>query len=115
MTPYGLLLAVLATVACLGFVAWRATQQLRLFVIRIEGGRIVRLKGRLPRRLLSDIADVAERQRCRDLWIVCRIEGGQAQVEVLGDRSGELGQILRNLVGEYPAARLRQAPRVGRS
>jgi hypothetical protein len=107
-------LAILGIAFCLWFVAWRAKRQLTLFVIRIDAGRIVDVKGRMPQRLLSDIADVVQLERRRELRIICRLEGGQARTAVYGDTDPGFEQMLRNLVGEYPVLRLKQAPRAKR-
>jgi hypothetical protein len=114
MSPLATLLSILGVLGCLGFIAWRAKHAVTLFVIRIEGGKIAAVKGRLPRRLLDDIADVVERQHCRDLRIVCRMQDGQARLTLYGAATPGLDQVLRNLLGEYPVARLKQAPRTGR-
>lgn len=95
----------------MGLVIWRARQQLTLFVLRVENGRVVAVKGRIPRRLLGDIADVVRQACCRETRVICRIEEQAARIRVYGDTNPDLEQMLRNLVGEYPIPRLKQAPR----
>jgi hypothetical protein len=114
LSPWALLSVILAVVGCLLFVNWRAKRQLTLFVIWVQRGRITSIKGRLPQRLLDDIADIARREDCRDLRIICRIEDSQARLGTYGATSPGLEQMLRNVVGEYPVLRLKQAPRVVR-
>ncbi len=111
MTPAGFLLVLAVLICGMAFVAWRAKQHLTLFVLRVEQGHMVAVKGRMPRRLLNDIGDVIRQERCLDLRIVCRIEDGAAQLHVYGDTNPGFEQLLRNLVGEYPLPRLKQAPR----
>lgn len=106
-----LFLVVAMLVGGMGFVVWRATRQLTLFVLRVEHGRITAVKGRMPRRLLNDIADAIRQERRTELRILCRIEQGAARIAVYGDTNPGFEQLLRNLVGEYPLPRLKQAPR----
>lgn len=114
MTADGFLLTLLGIAGCLGFLVWRARQQLTLFIIRIERGRIIGIKGRIPRRLLGDIADVARQERCEETRVICRLDDGAAQLSIYGDTNPGFEQMLRNLLGEYPVARLKQAPRAAR-
>jgi hypothetical protein len=112
MTALGLLEIVFLVAVVMVCLVWRARQQLTLFVLRIDQGRIQYIKGRLPRRLLVDIADVADRDRVNDLVVICRIEDGRSVLSFQGTYNAGMVQVLRNLVGEYPLMRLKQAPRV---
>jgi hypothetical protein len=105
------LVAIGALLVVVVVLIWRSRLHLRLFVIEVHEGAVARLRGRIPRPLLSDIADVVARARARRLRIICRIEDGHVRVEVIGDHHPEFVQTLRNLVGGYPLARLKQAPR----
>jgi hypothetical protein len=91
-----------------------AKRQLRLFVIVVEQGRITKVQGRMPQRLLDDIGDVIAREKPPMLRLVCRLEGGQAVLDFNETAEPGLRQVMRNLVGEYPALRLKQAPLVRR-
>lgn len=108
-------IAALVTLSSLAFVGlvliWRARLALTLFVVRIHDGHVDYVKGRIPRRLLSEIADVAEKDQIKALLITCRIEERTAQLRFKGSSSPDLEQVLRNLVGQYPLTRLRQAPK----
>jgi hypothetical protein len=106
-----LLVTLTVVVSAIGVMLWRAQRELTLFVLRVDGGHITGIKGRLPRRLLGDIADVIRQERLMDLRIRCRIEERAARLHVYGDSNAGFEQLLRNLVGEYPLQRLRQAPR----
>jgi hypothetical protein len=111
VSALGFFLVLVTLIACMSFIVWRAKQQLTLFVLRVEQGRIAAVKGRMPRRLLSDIGDAVRQEHRLDLQISCRIEDGAAQLHVYGDTNPGFEQLLRNLVGEYPLPRLKQAPR----
>ncbi|HEY5958199.1 MAG TPA: DUF3634 family protein [Polyangiaceae bacterium] len=105
---------VLTLIIVMAAIVWRARMHLRLFVIEVEAGAITALRGRIPRRLLTDISDVVRHERCQRLRIACRVDDGYARLEVIGDTHPGLEQALRNLVGEYPLARLKQSPRAKR-
>jgi hypothetical protein len=89
-----------------------ARRNLRLFSIVVENGRLTQVRGRLPQRLLDDILDVIAREKPNQLRLVCRLEGGQAVLDFSEGTDLGLRQVFRNLVGEYPALRLKQAQRV---
>jgi hypothetical protein len=90
---------------------WRARLALTLFVVRIEDGRIGYVKGRIPARLLGELAEVARLERITSLILTCRVEDQRAQLTLKGHSNPGLEQVLRNLLGQYPLTRLRQAPR----
>jgi hypothetical protein len=104
-----LTLLVLALIALV--LIWRAQLALTLFVLRIQNGHVDYVKGRIPRRLLAEIADVAEKGHIQAVLITCRIADRSAQLIFKGNSNPDLEQIIRNLVGQYPLTRLRQAPK----
>lgn len=108
-------LTALLTLSSLVFVGlvlvWRARQALTLFVVRIQNARIDYVKGRIPRRLLDEIADVVEKRQIKSLVITCHVEERSAQLKFKGHADPDLAQIVRNLIGQYPLTRLRQAPK----
>lgn len=104
----GLGLLVLAGLALI----WRARLALTVFVVRIGEGRVDYVKGRMPQRLLDEVAEVARKEQVKALIVTCRIESQAPQLSFKGHSNAGLEQILRNLVGQYPLTRLRQAPRV---
>jgi len=107
-----LLLAVMLIGLPLWGLAWAARRQMRLFILEVREGRIVLLKGRMPQRLLDDINDVVARERPLVLKVTCVIESGEAGLHFSEATDAGLQQVIRNLVGEYPALRLKQAPKV---
>lgn len=94
---------------------WRARLALTLFVVRIQSGRVDYVKGRIPPRLLDEIAEVVRLQQAAALVVTCRVENQRASLSFKGRSDQGLEQVLRNLVGQYPLTRLRQAPRSRRS
>jgi hypothetical protein len=109
-----LILTLLVIALPLLGLVWAARKRLTLFVLLAEAGRITDVKGRMPQRLFDDIADVVARERPERLRIECRIEGGLAVLHFEAEADPGLRQVIRNLVGEYPAARLKGASHVRR-
>lgn len=85
----------------------------RLLEVRVESGRVVKLRGRAPGDLVHDVEDVLTRSRATGT-VVVRIEGNRAAVRVEGQIDEGTKQRLRNVVGRFPTARLRTARRVKR-
>jgi hypothetical protein len=102
----GVLLAVFVAI----LVAAGASR--RLLLVSVEAGRVVRVRGRAPIELLTDIEDVLARARATGRLLV-RLAGGRAEVRPDGFDAVTV-QRLRNVVGRFPVARLRTAPRVAR-
>ena len=99
-----LALLVLSTPLVLAIV--RANE---LFFLRVHGGRISVRRGRIPQRLLDDMADVlpnVERATLRGV-----VEGGRPRLYAEGELGAEQKQRLRNLIGTWSTAQIRAAPR----
>ncbi|MGC4067769.1 MAG: DUF3634 family protein [Polyangiaceae bacterium] len=114
MPAIELLLTVLVIALPLIGLAWAARKRLTLFVLLVEDGRITNVTGRMPQRLFDDIADVVARERPARLRVACRIEDGLAVLHFDANADAGLRQVMRNLVGEYPAVRLKGANRIRR-
>jgi len=112
MSPVLLLLVLALGPLALWALAWAARRANTLFVLEARSGRIVRRTGRIPPRLLRDIADVMARPPVASARIVCMSEGGLARVHASGALSEDRIQVLRNLVGQWPLARLKHARKV---
>src|SRR5438132_13728999 len=97
-----LVLLVLSTPLILAIV--RANE---LFFLRITGGRVAVRRGRLPQRLLDDIADVTRNVDRATLRGVT--EGGRPRLYAEGAPSPEQKQRLRNLIGTATTAQTRPA------
>lgn len=83
---------------------------LNVLDLRVERGKVRRASGRASGELLRELEDVVSRARATGR-IVLRIEGGEVAVRTHGLDEGTT-QRLRNVVGRFPAARLKQAPRL---
>ncbi|MBM4360024.1 MAG: DUF3634 family protein [Deltaproteobacteria bacterium] len=84
-----------------------------LFVLRIEGAELVRVRGRIPQRLLADLADILGHSGLHELELRCVIEDGKPKLYAPGrdDIPRAVRQQLRNAIGQWQTASIRQAPR----
>lgn len=108
------LLVGLGILALLAVPFWVAVSRSNeLFVIEVQAGVPRAVRGRLPQRLLDDLADVVERPRLASARFKVVVEDRRARLVVLrGDiPAGQLQQ-LRNVVGTYPVAAIRAGGKV---
>jgi Protein of unknown function (DUF3634) len=83
-----------------------------LFYLTVRRGRVKVSRGRIPQRLLSDVADVVASIEHVDLRGVT--EDGRPRLYVHGELDADKKQRLRNLVGTWTTAQIRTAPRPNR-
>jgi hypothetical protein len=96
--------AVLCTPLILAIV--RANE---LFFLRVRAGRVAVRRGRIPQRLLDDIAEIVG--GVHDATLRGVIEEGKPRLYAEGDLRAEHKQRLRNVIGTWSAAQIRQTPR----
>jgi len=103
-----LLLALVFAALCMPLVLAiiRANE---LFFLRVEGGKVGIARGRIPQRLLDDIGEIVAGVTNATLRGV--IEGGRPRLYAEGDLGVDHKQRLRNVLGTWSAAQIRQAPR----
>jgi hypothetical protein len=85
-----------------------------LFALKLRNGRLRKVRGRLPRRLLSDLADVFEHAGIEHADLRCVTEDGRAAIYVTSgaeEMPAALRQRLRNTISLWPVAKIRNAPR----
>ncbi len=80
-----------------------------LFFLRVQDGRVRIRRGRIPQRLLDDMGEIVAGIEHATLRGV--IEGGRPRLYAEGDLDAEHKQRLRNVIGTWSAAQIRQAPR----
>ncbi len=85
----------------------------RVLEVHVQQGVVKKLEGRAPMALVHDVEDVLSRARASGR-VVVQFEGGRAVVHVSDEIGEGPAQQLRNVVGRFPAARLRAAQRVKR-
>ncbi len=102
-----LLLLALCVPLVLGLV--RANE---LFYLRVRGGAVRHVRGRIPQQLLADIDDVVQTTEVGDAEIRAVVEGGAPAVYVHGPKIPRaLRQRLRNTISLWPVAKIRNAPK----
>jgi hypothetical protein len=80
-----------------------------LFFLRVNEGKVAIRRGRIPQRLLDDIAEIV----CTVDHATLRgvIEDGKPRLYAEGNLDAHHKQRLRNVIGTWSAAQIRQAPR----
>jgi hypothetical protein len=106
------LMALFVFALFLGAIALWARHARTLFELGIRSGRLVRARGRMPQGLLNDVLVVLSRHNETRLVIRCRIERDRACLSTRGPVTDDEAQQLRNLLGLWPLARLRAAPKI---
>jgi hypothetical protein len=81
-----------------------------LFGARVAGGRIVRLRGRAPKRLVRDFNDVLGQRPVSSATLRVCAEGDRAVLQAKGDLNDGEMQRLRNVLGTFPVAKIRSEP-----
>lgn len=106
------LMALFAFALFLGAIVLWARRARTLFELEIRSGQIERACGRIPQGLLNDFLAVLPRNHETRLVIRCSIERDRACLNTRGPITDDAAQRLRNLLGLWPLARLRTAPRL---
>jgi hypothetical protein len=106
-------IVALGLVGFVVFVLVSAEATRRILVVDVEAGQIVKLEGRAPADLTSDVEDVLRRSGATG-QVVLRLEASRIVVRSKGALDETTMQRLRNVVGRFPVARLRTARRVRR-
>lgn len=83
-----------------------------IFNLQFRNGQLAKAHGRIPLRLMQELAEICARHRASRLIVICSKLRGHLQVNVTGDDNAELEQQVRNLIGIWPLARLVTAPRI---
>lgn len=102
-----------AIVIAASFLFFRRVNE--LCVLRAHDRKVRIVRGRIPKRLLDDIADVMARSRASGIELRVVSEGGMPQLITKGALSPELAQRLRNVLGHWTVSQLRNAPKSRRS
>ena len=108
MSPYLVALAFAALAWPLVVALARANE---LFCLLISAGRGSVVRGRIPKRLLDDVADVVARPPVEAVGLRAVNEGNRPTLVVIGSLGDAQRQRLRNVLGEWTVAQIRTAPR----
>jgi hypothetical protein len=105
----GFLLALIIIIA----ITLAARRALIIFELDVRDGKLSRARGRIPQALLNDLLVVCPHGHDSKLTIACRVEQGRPRLIAKGNLDAEALQRMRNLLGLWPLARLKAAPKIG--
>ena len=85
-----------------------------LFLLRVRGDQLVRVRGRIPQRLFDDLAGIVGRAGLSDVELRCIIEDGRPRLYGGGEDEvpRPVRQQFRNAIGQWQVAAIRQAPKL---
>ncbi len=89
---------------------WRLREAIVVFEVRAEKGRVTRARGRIPPELLRELEDVLGRARATGR-VEARLDAGRVAAVTRGLDDGT-AQRVRNVLGRFPAARVKSAKRL---
>jgi hypothetical protein len=104
----GKFLFLLLLVGLLVLLARGIRRSTELFALSIEDGSPKLLRGRCPSRLVDEIGDVAKLEKLDGVTLRVMSSAGQPQVVAEGALSEGQLQQLRNVVGRFQVAQIRQ-------
>ncbi|MEP7119708.1 MAG: DUF3634 family protein [Byssovorax sp.] len=82
-----------------------------LFLLRIRGGEIRVARGRIPQKLLNDLAEILRDPPMEEGSLRGVSEDRRVRIYPTGELTEAQKQRIRNVVATWPVARIRQAPR----
>jgi len=106
-TPFLIFVMAAAAICAILLLSRNATL---LFEARVEQGKMVRLRGRVPKRLVRDFHDVLSVRPVSSATLRVHSSGTHTELRVKGDISEAEAQRLRNVLGMFPVARIRAEP-----
>lgn len=87
------------------------TRANELVVLAARGGRLEVRRGRAPAKLLSELGEVTRRARLDGVTLKIVAEDRRPRLLLTGEVDDGVAQRLRNVVGLFTLAQLRQPPR----
>jgi hypothetical protein len=108
--PLAIILLLLLVIAPLVVALMRANE---LFLLRIHDGRVRVARGRVPQRLLQDIGDVVRDPEVVKGTLRGVSEDGRVRLYPDAELSEAQKQRLRNVIAQWPVAKVRNAARRG--
>jgi len=86
---------------------WAARRANELFAIRVQRGTAHHIRGRVPPALFSAIAEVVARPPIEQATLRAVLRSRMPALEVVGNVPDYQIQQLRNVLGQFPTARIR--------
>jgi hypothetical protein len=82
-----------------------------LFCLRLQGGKLRRARGRIPQGLLNDLADILRDPPLDRAVLRGVVEDRRVRIYADGALTDAQRQRIRNVVAQWPVARVRNALR----
>lgn len=82
-----------------------------LFMVRIRGGEVRVVRGRIPQKLLNDFAEIVRDPPIEAGSLRGVSEDRRVRIYPTGELTEGQKQRIRNVVATWPVAKIRQAPR----
>lgn len=86
---------------------WGLKQASILFTVTIREGKVSRVRGRIPPRLMAEIRDIVQRAGVTHASFVAVSRGGQPVLHFKGEMDPGLAQQMRNVVGQFSVGEIR--------
>ena len=87
------------------------TRANEIVVLDAKGGKLAVRLGRAPQKLLSELGEVARRAKLDGVALKIVVEDGRPRLVAEGPIDDGVAQRLRNVVGLFTLAELRQRPK----
>lgn len=82
-----------------------------LFCLKIQGGKVRVARGRIPPALLGDLTDILGAPRVMEGTLRGVVEDRAVRVYAEAELTDAQKQQIRNVVGRWPVAKIRNAPK----
>ena len=82
-----------------------------LFMVRVRGGHVRVVRGRIPQKLLNDFAEIVRDPPMEEGSLRGVSEDRRVRIYPTGELTEGQKQRIRNVVATWPVAKIRQAPR----
>lgn len=105
------LVGVAATALLVAGAVWGARRATELFTVRVEHGKANHVRGRIPAALFREIQEIVVRPPIVQATLRAVTQGGVPALQVSGRVHQDQVQRLRNVLGRFPAARIRAGRR----
>lgn len=82
-----------------------------LFLLRLRGGAVKVVRGRIPQKLLNDLAEILRDPPLEEAALRGVVEDRRVRIYAEGDLTEGQRQRIRNVVATWPVARIRSSSR----
>jgi hypothetical protein len=86
---------------------WGLKQAAILFTVTVRGGKVVRIRGRIPPRLMVEIKEIIERAGVTQARFQALSRSGQPILHFEGEMDPALAQQMRNVIGQFTVGQIR--------